>query len=296
MVGRLSGEVQQDRGLRGVLERLCLRNVLHGHHQFRLSEQCVQARRTGLAVHRPESGFPRHSHKIFTGLIHVLHKLSTIYPVPVRFGIGYPRWNAPHEPSGGAACHRPVPNQWGRLLAMDCGGDYQPIPPEGLPLPHQAEGRHAGQGTAFGHPVQDPVHRQALLYTGEEDGGAGPADSGRIPEKRYCLPLRLLHQPAVPHPHPEPARAFCRQLQDLLLAAAGGWQGRRPILHQLGHHRRGRGRTGCGYRKDEHPVGGENKNLAQRRVFFGRNWRQPDSNRRPIDCEPIALPTELCPQ
>ena len=26
------------------------------------------------------------------------------------------------------------------------------------------------------------------------------------------------------------------------------------------------------------------------------SWRQPDSNRRPIDCEPIALPTELCPQ
>lgn len=73
-------------------------------------------------VHRPESGFPRHSHKIFTGLIHVLHKLSTICPVPVRFGIGYPGWNAPQEPGGGAACHRPVPNRWGRLLAMDCGG------------------------------------------------------------------------------------------------------------------------------------------------------------------------------
>ena len=62
------------------------------------------------------------------------------------------------------------------------GGDYQPIPPEGLPLPHQAEGRHAGQGTAFGHPVQDPVHGQPLLQAGEEDGGAGPADSGRIPK------------------------------------------------------------------------------------------------------------------
>lgn len=41
-----------------------------------------------------------------------------------------------------------------------------------------------------------------------------------------------------------------------------------------------------------HKMKKKNKKAAKSDLL----WRQPDSNRRPFDCEPNALPTELCPR